>query len=229
MNESNYRRAMDDNGELAIGEQANLKLETRVNKYTIAKHEGLWRFYHDHLWIPMVKTGKYAITSNNLKSGKVLIKSYSAMSGKKSEIIQKEWKRKNPYTPDIQWCEQTHWAYNDETGEVFRWVLAERDVANVWKEKKLVGKVMPHTAPKAVLAQILDRDITVADEYSSQDIHRRPQRTMNVAPKWCVEFDGKNILALVLTKPKMSYAEIKNVIENEGGSVDTSGIIHRPE
>lgn len=229
MAESNYLRAMYDDGELTNGERANLNLEARVNKYTIKKHEGLWRFYHDKLWIPMYDTGKYKINSKNLKSGKVFIKKYSPVSGKKPEIIQKEWKRKNPYTPDIQWFEQTHWAYNDETGEVFRWVLAQRDVANVWKEKKLVGRVMPHTEPRAVLAQILDRDITVADEYSSQDIHKRPQRTPLTAPKWCVEFDGKNILALVFAKPKMTYAEIKQIIEAEGGSVDKAGIIHRPE
>jgi hypothetical protein len=39
--------------------------------------------------------------------------------------------------------------------------------------------------------------------------------------------DGKSILALCALKPKMTFAEIKNVIENEGGSVDSMGIIHR--
>ena len=45
--------------------------------------------------------------------------------------------------------------------------------------------------------------------------------------KWSVEFDGKTILELMQYKKKMSYADILNVIINEGGSVDENGIIHR--
>lgn len=45
--------------------------------------------------------------------------------------------------------------------------------------------------------------------------------------RWSIEFDGKSILALCILKPKMTYAEIKNVILNEGGSIDAAGIVHR--
>lgn len=47
--------------------------------------------------------------------------------------------------------------------------------------------------------------------------------------KWSVEFDGKSLVALMQYKHKMTYADILNVIKNEGGSVDENGIIHRPE
>ena len=44
---------------------------------------------------------------------------------------------------------------------------------------------------------------------------------------WSVEFDGKNIFALVAVKTNMTYAEIRNVIMNEGGTIDENGIIHK--
>lgn len=44
---------------------------------------------------------------------------------------------------------------------------------------------------------------------------------------WSVEFDGKNIFALVAVKTNMTYAEIRNVIMNEGGTIDSNGTIHK--
>ena len=44
---------------------------------------------------------------------------------------------------------------------------------------------------------------------------------------WSVEFDGKSILVLLYIKPKMSFEDIKCIIVNEGGSVDSNGIIHK--
>ena len=44
---------------------------------------------------------------------------------------------------------------------------------------------------------------------------------------WSIEFDGKNVMALVMLKPKMTYAEILIVIRAEGGYVDSKGIVHK--
>lgn len=44
---------------------------------------------------------------------------------------------------------------------------------------------------------------------------------------WSVEFDGKQLLALLIIKEKMSYEEVVRVITNEGGYVDSEGIIHK--
>lgn len=44
---------------------------------------------------------------------------------------------------------------------------------------------------------------------------------------WSVEFDGKQILALLILKEKMAYEEVVRVITNEGGYVDSEGIIHK--
>lgn len=58
--------------------------------------------------------------------------------------------------------------------------------------------------------------------------------TNNVPPhgerfthNWSIEFDGKNVMALVMLKPKMTYAEILIVIRAEGGYVDSDGIVHK--
>lgn len=57
--------------------------------------------------------------------------------------------------------------------------------------------------------------------------HHRVQKELTQL-KWSIEFDGKSIIPLMMVKDKMTYAEIVNVIVNEGGSVDENGIIHRP-
>ena len=44
---------------------------------------------------------------------------------------------------------------------------------------------------------------------------------------WSVEYDSKPVLLLVMQKPKMSYAEILQVITAEGGYVDLEGIVHK--
>lgn len=44
---------------------------------------------------------------------------------------------------------------------------------------------------------------------------------------WSVEFDGKQILALLILKEKMTYEEVVRVITNEGGYVDSKGIIYK--
>lgn len=58
--------------------------------------------------------------------------------------------------------------------------------------------------------------------------------TNNVPPhgerfthNWSIEFDGKNVMALVMLKPKMTYAEILTVIQAEGGYVDSNGSVHK--
>ena len=44
---------------------------------------------------------------------------------------------------------------------------------------------------------------------------------------WSVEFDGKLILGLLILKEKMTYEEVVQVITNEGGYVDSEGIVHK--
>lgn len=186
-------------------------------------HQGLWRWYNDERFIPFKKQVKYSINDANLKSGKVFIKKYSERSGKKPELIQKEYTKKGMMSHEQQWFEQNHWAYDAKTGDVYRIKMED----GVEVERKLCGTVLPGTEPYKVGLRIEDRDITVRDAYNPEDRHRHQHWEIQHENRWSVEFDGKSILALVILKPKMTYAEIKNIIINEGGSVDAQGIIHR--
>ena len=47
-----------------------------------------------------------------------------------------------------------------------------------------------------------------------------------VTNNWSVQYDGHSIIELCMVKREMSYGEIRNVIFNEGGSIDAQGIIH---
>lgn len=44
---------------------------------------------------------------------------------------------------------------------------------------------------------------------------------------WSVEFDNHSILEIVMKHSKMSYGEILEVIKNEGGYVDSNGVVHK--
>lgn len=44
---------------------------------------------------------------------------------------------------------------------------------------------------------------------------------------WSEMFDGKSVIDLMSQWEKMPYAHVKMVIENEGGSIDKEGIIHK--
>lgn len=187
------------------------------------KHQGLWRWYNNEVFIPFKKTSKYSITDANLKAGKVYIKQPAPGSGKSKELIQKEYSKRGMMSHEQQWFEQNHWAYDDKTGDVYRIKMEN----GVQVEKKLCANVPIGTTPQQVGLRIEDRDISVRDEYNTQDRHRVFKDNKMYQTKWCREFNGKNILALVIAKPKMTFAEIKNVIVNEGGSVDSEGVIHR--
>lgn len=44
---------------------------------------------------------------------------------------------------------------------------------------------------------------------------------------WSVQYDGHSILEFMMVKEKCSFKHAKDVIENEGGYVDSEGIIHK--
>lgn len=177
------------------------------------KHEGLWRFYNPIRRIYFKRTARYAVNQKNLDAGKVHI-------DPKLGVIQSEYTVKSSKDFDQEWYEQDHWAWEEKTGNVYR--IRMKDGAQV--EKKLCGHVDER---RHVVHYLIDRDITSRDEWSSQDVHRHLPKEELKTVKWCREFDGKSIVALCIVKPKMTFNEIKNIIINEGGSVDNAGIIHR--
>ena len=44
---------------------------------------------------------------------------------------------------------------------------------------------------------------------------------------WSIQYDGRSILELIFEKAKCSFEHAKQVIENEGGYIDSNGIIHK--
>lgn len=49
----------------------------------------------------------------------------------------------------------------------------------------------------------------------------------DVTHNWSIQYAGHSIIELCSNKPKMTLREIKVVISNEGGYVDSDGIIHK--
>ena len=76
------------------------------------------------------------------------------------------------------------------------------------------------------MARISDKDISVNDCKKVEEYHRRPQQEI-VGILWSHEYDGKSVIELMEKWQKMPYTHVKMVIENEGGSIDNKGIIHK--
>lgn len=81
-------------------------------------------------------------------------------------------------------------------------------------------------APESIMARISDKDISVNDCKKVEEYHGRPQQEI-VGILWSHEYDGKSIIELMEKWQKMPYTHVKMVIENEGGSIDDKGIIHK--
>lgn len=179
------------------------------------KHDGLWRFYNPIRRIYFKRTDRYAVNQKNLDAGKVHI-------DPKRGIIQSEYTVKSAKDFTQEWYEQSHWAWEEKTGNVYRIKMKD----GVQMERKLCGCVPER---RQVVQYLIDKDITIRDAYDITAYHSKvvTSHHSDYQTKWCREFDGKSILALCQVKPKMTFGEIKNVIENEGGSVDSMGIIHR--
>lgn len=63
--------------------------------------------------------------------------------------------------------------------------------------------------------------------YKSIEHGRQVDRTPVAGLFWSKEFDGKSVFDLMEQWPKMPYVHVRMVIENEGGSIDKEGIIHK--
>ena len=77
---------------------------------------------------------------------------------------------------------------------------------------------------------IVDKEITVNDCRAIEEYRREYHFTKKdtvIEGRWSVLYDGKSIMELLKLKPKMTFAEIKNVILNEKGTIDACGIIHK--
>lgn len=81
-------------------------------------------------------------------------------------------------------------------------------------------------SPRSILAQLADKDISVNDCRRMEE-RRHPAGKEIVGILWSHEYDGKSVIELMEKWQKMPYTHVKMVIENEGGSIDNEGIIHK--
>ena len=79
------------------------------------------------------------------------------------------------------------------------------------------------------MAQISAREISFTDAKRFEQKTRVIDKKIALSQAWSVIFDGKNVLGILALKPKCTYKELLNIIHNEGGYVDSEGIIHKGE
>lgn len=94
--------------------------------------------------------------------------------------------------------------------------------------KRLARANLFNFKPEQIIAMLTDKDITVADcnkisQHETRSINKKVALTSN----WSTRYDGHHVLELVMTHAKMSYREMLNIIQNEGGYVDSDGIVHK--
>lgn len=126
------------------------------------------------------------------------------------------------YTIDKGYWEYVKDDYSDN------WLLYR--INNVKHDRRLALRTPTCYAPSAIVFMIGEKEITTNDcrnieEYRRQQHFERDRISLVV--KWSIVYDGKSILELLKDKPKMTFSEIKNVILNEKGTIDASGIIHK--
>lgn len=84
-----------------------------------------------------------------------------------------------------------------------------------------------HVSPDSILFRLLDGMYRVPIEKPKTSAVGVKTPCPIRCVMWSEELDGMSIMILLARYPKMSYKEIMMVIENEGGSVDGQGIIHK--
>lgn len=53
------------------------------------------------------------------------------------------------------------------------------------------------------------------------------QKGLITTNNWSVQYDGLSIMVLMMERANCPFGHAKQVIENEGGYVDSKGIIHK--
>lgn len=109
--------------------------------------------------------------------------------------------------------------------------VCEDGLQNIYYVKRGVNRRLAQAnigafGPKAIMARLADKDISVNDCKKVEE-HHRPVGREIVGVYWSIEYDGKSVFDLMEEKQKMPFAHIKMVIANEGRYIDDEGIIHR--
>lgn len=134
--------------------------------------------------------------------------------------------KQNYFRKEIEWTEANrYWVYVKEDS---RWSLyyVNREKGN---SKRLAMTFPVFYKPESIIVRIKDKEITVHDCDKVEQARHKAQGgpKITVTNNWSIQYEGKHIFELLKEKPNMTYAEILNVIVNEGGCISPEGIIQR--
>lgn len=185
------------------------RLKSRITDYAREWIDEEYKFYKPYRTIPVKK--QYVQSLQNWAAGRL-----NADGSGKHYVNYLRFEQK--------WYEQDHWAYGPKDGEWYVYRVKMKDGREVRRDI-ITSTGTTRFKPDAILAQILDGTWKVGDAEKTSFAAKTIQHA-DYPVYWSKEFDGKSALAIMALKPKMTFAEIKNIIENEGGSIDSQMIVH---
>lgn len=178
--------------------------------WTFKKVNGEIKFFKDERMVPV--RAQYKVTLQNWAKGRV------TKAGEGMEYT-------NYLKFPMDWDEQDHWAYRCKHGVWYVYRVKMDNKQEV--DRKLVGSTgETQYSNEAMLARFRDKMYKVQDEQMLHHSQSWSNKTYTAQVRWSDDYDGQSIIVLMMMKPKMTLDEIKNVILNEGGSVDKDLIIH---
>ena len=155
----------------------------------------------------------------NIWTAEVLIPVYGK---RKDGSKYRTFMRKSLNYTDVK----SYWRYEEDP--ITKWWCLYR-IDNATNSKRLVYKEAIRYSPESIIAQISAREISFTDAKRFEQKTRVIDKKIALSQAWSVEFDGKNVLGILALKPKCIYKELLNIIHNEGGYVDSEGIVHKGE
>ena len=121
----------------------------------------------------------------------------------------------------------------EEAKNYWEYVL-EGDTWNIYYVKRGTNRrLAQHNvgkfSPFSIAYRLSDKDISTMDCKKLEEATPRffGRDKFQAGVYWSKDYDGRSVFELMAAKPKMPYEDIKMVVEGEGGSIDSQGIIHR--
>lgn len=81
--------------------------------------------------------------------------------------------------------------------------------------------------PRAVIGMIEDGTVDNWWQYGNKPRAKTRGERIQLQAMWSLEYDGMPIWCILDKHPKMTFDEVKRIIEGEGGTVDECGLIHK--
>lgn len=117
---------------------------------------------------------------------------------------------------------KAYWSY-ERNGD--KWALYR--IYNDTGTKTKCADQLPELEGEAIMDELHDHFYSIHDA-EKLATHRKVlgKRIMSTR-NWSVEYDNQSVIAVMCLKDKMTFGTLKAVVENEGGYIDTNGIIHK--